>query len=112
MPASFDILNAFYTIILWPFWTFTSISIWRSLVQCIWFGFYLWIGLFILFFYFFSIPTLGNIQQNRHPGFVPSAKPQLPTPKDATYSRPQASETFKVIIVSRYQQKVTNETFL
>jgi hypothetical protein len=30
------------------------------------------------------------------PGYVPSAKPHLPTPKDATFSRPQQSETFKV----------------
>ena len=33
----------------------------------------------------------------QHPGFVPSSKPHLPTPKDLTHSRPQASETFKVL---------------
>ena len=45
----------------------------------------------------FSVPTLGQIQNNNyHPGYVPSSKPHLPTPRDATYSRPQASETFKV----------------
>ena len=31
-----------------------------------------------------------------HPGYVPSAKPHLPTPKDPNFSRPQQSETFKV----------------
>jgi len=36
----------------------------------------------------------------QHPGFVPSSKPHLPTPKDLTHSRPQASETFKLILQS------------
>ena len=43
----------------------------------------------------FSVPTLGQIQNNYHPGYVPSSKPHLPT-LSGTYSRPQASETFKV----------------
>jgi len=47
-----------------------------------------------------NVPTLGQIQNNYHPGYVPSSKPHLPTPRDATYSRPQASETFKMILQS------------
>jgi hypothetical protein len=58
--------------------------------------------------YFCSCPTLGQLQQHQyqyqhpqqqqqqHPGYVQSSKPHLPHPKDATFSRPQASETFKV----------------
>ena len=52
------------------------------------------------FFFYFSTPTLNQIQNQYHPGYVPSSKPHLPTPRDATFSRPQASETFKVIIVN------------
>jgi len=48
-----------------------------------------------------NVPTLGQIQNNNyHPGYVPSSKPHLPTPRDATFSRPQASETFKIILES------------
>jgi len=49
-----------------------------------------------------NVPTLGQIQNNAyHPGFVPSStKPHLPTPRDSTFSRPQASETFKIIMES------------
>lgn len=46
-----------------------------------------------------NVPTLGQIQNNYHPGYVPSSKPHLPT-LSGTYSRPQASETFKIILES------------
>ena len=39
-------------------------------------------------------------QNQHHPGFVPSAKPHLPSPRNATHSRPHASETFKIILES------------
>ena len=58
--------------------------------------------IFIIFFC--SVPTLGQIQNNNyHPGYVPSSKPHLPTPRDATFSRPQASETFKVLTKAKIQ---------
>jgi len=47
-----------------------------------------------------NTPTLNQIQNQYHPGYVPSSKPHLPTPRDATFSRPQASETFKLILES------------
>merc|ERR1711983_123636 len=47
-----------------------------------------------------NVLTLGQIQKGNHPGFVPSSNPHLPTPRDATFSRPQASETFKIILES------------
>lgn len=47
-----------------------------------------------------NVPTLNQIQNQQHPGYVPSSKPHLPTPRDATFSRPQASETFKLILES------------
>merc|ERR1711879_142541 len=43
-----------------------------------------------------------------HPGYVPSAKPHLPTPKDPNFSRPQQSETFKLILESE-MDKARNE---
>ena len=52
-------------------------------------------SIYYYFFLNFSVPTLGQIQNNYHPGYVPSSKPHLPT-LSGTYSRPQASETFKV----------------
>ena len=60
------------------------------------------------------MPTLGQIQNNAyHPGFVPSStKPHLPTPRDSTFSRPQASETFKVTfpLFSRFFTRCCFET--
>ena len=76
--------------------------------NCIWYIFWNWLFRIIwnfllyllqvftnIFFLNFSVPTLGQIQNNYHPGYVPSSKPHLPT-LSGTYSRPQASETFKV----------------
>lgn len=39
-------------------------------------------------------------QDGLHPGFVPPSKPCLPSSKDATFSKPQESETFKLILES------------
>ena len=40
------------------------------------------------------------IVKGNHPGYVQSSRPHLPTPKDATFSRPQQSPTFKLILES------------
>jgi len=39
-------------------------------------------------------------QDGLHPGFVPPSKPTLPSNRDATFSKPQESETFKLILES------------
>jgi len=55
-----------------------------------------------------SQPSGSAAGAGQHPGFVPSGKSHLPTPKDPNFSRPQQSETFKLILESE-MDKARNE---